>query len=257
MFDLRAHNRDAWNHEVETGNKWTIPASREEIAAARAGRLDLFLTPVKTVPESWYPPLTGARVLCLASGGGQQGPLFAASGARVTVLDNSPAQLGQDRLMAEREGLEMDLQEGDMRDLSRFPDGTFDLIFNPVSNCFVDTVRPVWRECARVLKRGGVLLAGFCNPALFIFDLEAWDNRREVAVRYSIPYSDMGQLPREQLEKRIRDREPLEFGHSLADQLGGQTDAGLAITGFFEDTLPGDILDGKLDVFIATRSVKP
>jgi len=30
---------------------------------------------------------------CLASGGGQQGPVLAAAGAHVTVFDNSPRQL--------------------------------------------------------------------------------------------------------------------------------------------------------------------
>ncbi|VFT25172.1 putative methyltransferase [Pseudomonas aeruginosa] len=57
-----------------------------------------------------------------------------------------------------------------MRDLSTFADASFDLVFNPISNLYVDDVLPVWRECARVLRPGGKLLASFYNPALFIED---------------------------------------------------------------------------------------
>jgi hypothetical protein len=47
------------------------------------------------VDRSWLPTdLTGKDVLCLASGGGPQGPILAAAGARVTVFDNLPRQIG-------------------------------------------------------------------------------------------------------------------------------------------------------------------
>ena len=119
MMDIREHNRKAWDKQVENRNEWTLPVSAEAIAAARRGEWGLLLTPTKTVPRDWYPTLPGADVLCLASGGGQQGPILAAVGARVTVFDNSPAQLAQDRLVAEREGLPLVTVEGDMRNLEQ------------------------------------------------------------------------------------------------------------------------------------------
>ena len=109
-------------------------------------------------------------MLCLASGGGQQGPILAAAGANVTVFDNSPNQLAQDRLVADREGLTIETVLGDMADLSAFPDARFDLIFHPVSNVFAPDVRPVWKEAFRVLRPGGSLLAGFMNPVQYLFD---------------------------------------------------------------------------------------
>ena len=81
------------------------------------------------------------------------------------MFDNSPQQLARDRLVAEREGLEIRTVQGDMRDLSAFADASFDLVFHPVSNLFCPEVRPVWREAYRVLRQGGILLAGFMNPA--------------------------------------------------------------------------------------------
>ena len=185
-MDLLELNREAWNEEVHKGNMWTRPVSPGVIADARRGKWSLLLTPTKAVPAEWYPELRGAKVLCLASGGGQQGPILASVGADVTVLDNSPAQLEQDRMVAEREDLSIRLEQGDMRDLSRFEDDSFDLIFHPVSNCFVDSVLPVWDESHRVLKPGGTLLAGFVNPIVYIFDMNEWD-RGNLVVRYSIP----------------------------------------------------------------------
>ena len=169
-MDIRTHNRVAWDKQVESGNQWTLPVSAEVIEAARQGNWDVLLTPSKPVPQEWFPPVVGADVLCLASGGGQQGPVLAAAGANVTVFDNSPKQLEQDRSVAERESLVIKTVEGDMADLSMFADGSFDLIIHPVSNIFVPDVNPVWAEAFRVLRPGGALLSGFMNPALFLFD---------------------------------------------------------------------------------------
>ncbi len=254
-MDILSYNQEAWNKEVEKGNEWTQPVSTQEVEEARKGNFRMVLTPTKPVPTDWYGEIANKKVLCLACGGGQQGPIFAALGADVTVFDNSPAQLAQDRMVAERDCLTIRLEQGDMRDLSRFPDGSFDLIFHPVSNVFIDDVTKVWKECHRVLKSGGVLLAGFCNPITFIFDIEAWENDR-LEVKYSIPYSDLEQLPKEQLRKRMEGNEPLEFGHTLEDQIGGQIQAGFAITGLFEDTSPYGPLCKHISTFIATKAVK-
>ena len=163
-MDILAYNRAAWDKKVDEQDRWTLPVSSETIERARRGELDLLLTPTKSVPMSWFGELSSTATLCLASGGGQQAPLLAAAGAVVTLLDNSPKQLATDRHVAQREGLDLKTIEGDMADLSCFSDASFQLIFHPCSNCFVADVRPVWRECFRVLRNGGILLAGFGNP---------------------------------------------------------------------------------------------
>lgn len=205
----------------------------------------------------WFPDLEGLDLLCLASGGGQQGPLLAAAGANVTVFDNSPAQLAQDRLVAEREKLQIRLVEGDMADLSVFADASFDLIFHPVSNVFVPHVRPVWREAERVLRPGGSMLAGFVNPVQYLFDVEMLDEKDELVVRYSIPYSDLTSLDKMQRQQYIEKGLPLEFGHTLEDQIGGQIDAGFLLAGFYEDIEPVTRLGRTIPTYIATRAIKP
>jgi SAM-dependent methyltransferase len=256
-MDLRDYNREAWNRQVATGNRWTVPVGPEVIAAARRGEWSVVLTPSKPVPRDWFGALEGRDVLGLASAGGQQGPVLAAAGARVTVFDNSPAQLAQDRLVAEREGLSLRLVEGDMRDLSAFADGSFDLVFHPCSNCFVPEVRPVWREAFRVLRPGGVLLAGFTQPIAFLFDPER-EKQGELRLKYRMPYSDLTSLEETERRRYTDAGEPLCVGHSLEDQIGGQLEAGFRLAGFFEDKYAqGDLLSSYVSPYCATRAVKP
>jgi SAM-dependent methyltransferase len=254
-MDVRDHNRAAWNLEVERGNEWTLPVSAEIIAEARQGHWSVDLTETLPVPREWFPTVQGLDILCLASGGGQQAPVLAAAGARVTVFDNSPKQLEQDRLVAEREGLELKLVEGDMRDLSVFADESFDLIFNPCSNLFVPEVRPIWREAFCVLRRGGILMSGFLNPVLFLFDNDLHE-RGVLEVKYKLPYSDLTSVSEEERERRLSGGDPLEFGHTLTDQIAGQLDAGFLISGFYEDHHRHLEIAKYTPTYIATRAIK-
>jgi SAM-dependent methyltransferase len=258
--DIRKYNREAWDLEVEKGNRWTVPAGPETIAEARRGRWEIVLTPVKPVPRGWFPPLADTEVLCLASGGGQQGPILAAAGARVTVLDNSPKQLDADRMVAARESLPLRAVEGDMADLSMFAPASFGLVVHPISNCFAPRVRPVWREAFRVLRPGGVLVAGFVNPAVYLFDRELSESKGILQARHRLPYSDLESLTEEERGRSFGKGEPLEFSHTLEDQLDGQLEAGFVITGFYEDSYPpeaDDPLARLMPLFLATRAVKP
>jgi SAM-dependent methyltransferase len=255
-MDVRSYNRDAWNKEVNDGNnRWTQPVTSEVIEKARQGEFSIVLTENIPVPRRWFPSLNGADVLCLASGGGQQGPVLAAVGARVTVFDNSPSQLKQDQLVAEREALSLKTVEGDAADLSLFADESFDLVFNPCSTVFMPDVRAVWRECYRVLRHGGILMTGSMNPVHYIFDLFKMDeNILEVA--YSIPYSDLTSLSKEDLAEYLEKGLPVEFGHSLTDLLGGQCAAGFQITDFYEDVMFDSPLGKYHPNYFATRAVK-
>ncbi len=258
-MDVLNYNREAWDRQVEKKNRWTVPVSTEEINNARECKIKLVLTPTKVVPSQWYPNLKGSQTLCLASGGGQQAPLLAAAGAIVTVLDASEAQLTQDRFVAEREGLPLQTVQGDMADLSMFSDASFDLIFHPCSNCFATSVRPVWKECARLLKQEGILLAGFTNPVRYIFDDERKENGN-LEVVHSLPYSDLTHLSQSELQDLVlTPGQPIEHGHTLEDQIGGQLDAGLVLTGFYEDRYEdatNDPISQFMCTFIATRAMK-
>jgi len=259
-MDIREHNRIAWDKEVECRNKWTVPVSEAVIAAARRGEWEILLTPSKPIPRAWFPDMEGLEVLCLASGGGQQGPILAAAGSKVTILDNSPRQLEQDRLVAERHALPATTVEGDMADLLMFSNQSFDLIVHPVSNIFVPDVRPVWEASFRILRPGGVLLAGFPNPAVYLFDYYLADRSGILQVKYALPYSDLTSLTGAERQRHIETETPLEFSHTLEDQIGGQLEAGFLLTGLYEDAYgeeENDLLTNYMSTFVATRAVKP
>lgn len=229
-------NKTAWDYAVDEGdNPYTKVVSSEHVAAAKAGEWSLYLSDSRPVPREWFPRLEGIKVLCLASGGGQQAPIFAALGAEVTLLDASAKQLAQDNHVAERDGLHIKTIEGDMADLSAFENNTFDLIFNPVSTLFVPDLKPVWQECYRVLKRGGLLMTGFMNPDEFIFDADALDDRGAFVVKYPLPYVEHETLGEEELERRKQSKAMFHFSHTMEAQLGELLKAGFVITGFYED----------------------
>jgi SAM-dependent methyltransferase len=235
------HNRDAWDEQVRAGSEWTRPFAPEVFERARRGDWSVVLTPCKPVPRAWFGDLRERDVLGLASGGGQQCPIFAAAGAHVTSFDASEQQLSQDRFVAQREGLELRTVQGDVHDLSVFADQSFDLVFNPCSTCFMEDLEPVWREVARVLRPGGVLLTGFVNPWVYLFEADAFDSG-ELRVTNRLPV-------REQREGLI------QLSHTFDAQLGGQLRAGLVITDMFEDTWPDwPAIHGVAPAFMATRA---
>jgi 2-polyprenyl-3-methyl-5-hydroxy-6-metoxy-1,4-benzoquinol methylase len=254
---VEAHNRRAWKKLVHAGDPFTQPVSSAQVDAARQGDWQIFLSPARPAPSDWFAGLPGKDVLCLAGGGGQQGPLLAAAGARVTVFDLSPEQLAQDRLVANRNKLQINTVLGSMTDLSVFEDERFDLIVNPVSNLFVENIWPVWVESFRVLRPGGALLSGFMNPAFYIFDRQQMDDQDILQVRHSIPYSDLEALTQEELAKLTKENWPLEFGHSLEDQIGAQISVGFYIAGFYEDRDPRCTLSNYIPIYIVTRAIKP
>ena len=255
-IDPVAHNRAAWDKQVDGGNEWTRPVGPDIIARARTGDWFVVLIGYEPVPRAWFPAdLHGVDVLCLASGGGQQGPVLAAAGANVTVFDNSPRQLDQDRAVADRDGLAIRTQLGDMRDLSVFAGASFDLVFHPVSNLFCPELAPVWRECFRVLRPGAALLAGFMNPDIYIFDRDA-EERGELVVRHSLPYADVTHLTGDERARLVGDG-PLEYSHSMAQQIGGQIAAGFVLTNFTEAPHHAGLTAKYMPGYFATRAVKP
>lgn len=253
-MDYIKENEKIWDKRSENNDKWSICVSSETVNRAREGVWSIVLTPAKPVPADWFPEkLDGKKILCLASGGGQQGPILAAAGADVTVFDNSRVQLEKDEYVAQRDNLVIKTVQGNMQDLSVFEDESFDCIVHPWSNGYIDDVRPVWKECARVLKKNGVLMAGFGNPISSIFNVGKFE-KGILEVENTIPYADIDHMDDPEI-KAIAEEDGYYWGHTLEDQIKGQTDAGFAIVGFYED-IGGCALDKYINSSIATRAIK-
>lgn len=245
--DINAETIDRW---VEEGWKWGIPITHEQYLEATEGKLDVVLTPTKTVPQEWFGDIKGKKLLGLASGGGQQMPVFCAAGADCTVMDLSDRQLESERMVSEREGYAISIVKADMTERFPFDDETFDIIFHPVSNCYIKDVQHVWNECFRVLKRGGILLAGMDNGFNFLFDDEGTE------VKYTLPFDPLSNP--EQMKDLQETDSGVQFSHTLEEQLGGQLRAGFVLTDLYEDTNgEGKLHEHNVPCYIASRAVRP
>lgn len=194
-------------------------------------------------------PLLGARVLGLASGGGQQMPVLTAAGAACTVLDYSPAQLESERVVAEREGYKITTMRADMTKSLPFSDASFDLVVNPVSMCYIREIEPVFREIFRVLKPGGVVMTGQDSGINYVVD-----DAEERIIR-GLPYDPVADP--KLLEEARESDDGVQFSHTAGEEIAAILHAGLRVTDIFEDTNG----DGRLDrlnipSFIAVRAVK-
>ena len=237
---------DRW---VENGWEWGTPVSHDIFEKAKNGDWSVVLTPTIPVPRAWFGELKGKKLLGLASGGGQQMPIFAAAGAECTVLDYSRKQLEMEQLVSEREGYAIRTVHADMTKPLPFEDESFDIIFHPVSNDYIKDVCHVFRECARILKKGGVLLAGLGKEINFIVDEE------EKNIVFKLPFDPTeNEEYRRFLEKTDAG---MQFSHTLEEQIGGQLKAGLRLTDIYEDTNgAGYLHELNVKTYMATRAVK-
>ena len=244
--DLNSSVIDNW---VENGWEWSVPISHEEFERARQGDWNVLLTPTKSVPKEWFCEMKGAEILGLASGGGQQIPIFAALGAKCTVLDYSEKQIETEVLIAQRENYEITTLRADMTRPLPFEDESFDLIFHPVSNCYVENVLPIWQECFRVLKRGGILLAGLDNGINFVVDDD------ETQITRKLPFNPL--KDKDLYEMSVQNNWGIQFSHSIEEQVGGQLQAGFMLTDIFQDTNgSGRLQELNIPCFFATRALK-
>lgn len=244
--EINAQVIDAWSLD---GWEWGQPISHEVFERAKAGDWFVLLSPTKPVPKDWFCPMKGAKILGLASGGGQQMPIFSALGAECTILDYSPVQLESERMVAEREGYDINIVRADMTKPLPFEDESFDLIFHPVSNCYVEDVLSIWKECYRVLKKGGILLAGLDIGLGYLF------NDEETEMIRPLPFNPLKDetLYKESVEKGWG----IQFSHTIEEQVDGQLRAGFTLTNIYQDTNgAGRLHEFNVPTFYVTRAVK-
>jgi len=245
--DFNSKIIDGW---VNEGWEWGKPISHEEFTEAKKGNFKLVLTPNIAVPNDWYPKdMSGQKILGLASGGGQQMPILTALGAECTVFDYSQKQLDAETEVAKREGYDINVVRGDMTKKLPFDDESFDMIIQPVANCYVEDVQHVWEESARVLKKGGRLLVGMDNGINYIFD------KTETKLYHSLPYNP---LKDDSVNEEFPpEEEGIQFSHTLDEQLRGQIKAGFQIVDLYEDTnSEGKLHDFNIPTFWASYSIK-
>jgi ubiquinone/menaquinone biosynthesis C-methylase UbiE len=240
------------NKWVKNGLEWALPPiSHEDFLKAKNGDYVIPLTPNKPVPNEWFPPLKGKKLLGLASGGGQQMPVFAALGADCAILDYSDEQLANEKFVSQRESYKINIVKADMTEKLPFKDSEFDIIFHPISNSYIEDVYHIWNECYRILKDGGILIAGMGNGLVYLFDNV---EKLPLVVANKLPYNPLKNP--EQYKKINFEYDNIQFSHSLEELIGGQLKAGLTITDLYEDYDNTGVLREYAPQYIATRAIK-
>jgi SAM-dependent methyltransferase len=244
-------NAQSWDILSKQQYIWTVPISHEEFLEAQKGNYSIYLTPSKSVPNEWFPNLKRAKVLGLASGGGQQGPIFVAQGAVVTIFDLSDNQLLTEKSVAEREGYDINVIKGDMTESFPFANESFDLIFHPVANCYVENIQHIWNECYRVMKKNGILMTGFLTETGFLFDFN-----QLMKVVNKMPVNPLKGLSEAEIKIKHDNQEGFMFSHTLEEQIGGQIKAGLTLTDIYDDRDRVGVLAEYMNIYAFTRAVK-
>jgi 2-polyprenyl-3-methyl-5-hydroxy-6-metoxy-1,4-benzoquinol methylase len=244
MDELARYNKERWEALAQAGVAFSRPF------------LDLTPASAQTLVDGQglIGPMAGKEVLCLAGGGGQQSAAFALLGARVTVLDLAETPLQRDQEAARHYGVAVRTEQGDMRDLSRFADDAFDVVWHAHSINFVPDTRPVFDGVARVLRPGGLYHLSFHNPFTHGVDDARWNG---VGYPLRLPYVDGAEIVQEEaflnpdwefedatgVVQRIKG--PREFRHTLSTLLNGLIDRGFRLlhleeqTGDQPDPIPG------------------
>jgi SAM-dependent methyltransferase len=220
-LDHLNHNRHAWDRLAKSGNRFAKPAGEKDLE-----------NPLASVDgPGWLgKSIAGKKVLCLAAGGGRQGPVYAAAGADVTVVDISPAMLELDNDVARKLGLSLRTIETSMDNLSMLADGSFDIVIQPVSSCYLPKLTRMFREVARVSAKGCVYVSQHKQPSSLQTSIRPTAN----GYVWQLEASSSSALKEPATPNLVREPGTLEYVHSLQDILGGMCRAGFAIEEFLE-----------------------
>ncbi len=130
-----------------------------QIATFTAGEAENFVNRIG-IPS-------GSKVLDVACGTGNTAIPAAKTGAAVTGVDIATNLLEKAGTRAAREGVNVDLREGDAEDLP-FPDESFDVVLTMFGAMFAPRPEKVAAELLRVCKPGGVIAMANWTPQGFV-----------------------------------------------------------------------------------------
>lgn len=227
---------------------WMIPFSHEEYESIKNGANLLTVTPNKKVPYEWYSDCKGKKVLGVAAGGGQQMAVFSALGAQCTLLDISNEQLESDLLVSRREGYTINVVKGDMTEKLPFDDESFDIVINPISNHYIRDLQSFFNEIYRVLKKGGIFIAGMENEIYWAVTPNT--NKLEI----KLPVDPL--VDKDLYDDLIRRGYAMQFSHTTSEQIGCQLKAGFVLKDLYDDTEEGVFSELNIPTSIATYSEK-
>ncbi|MEX2045985.1 MAG: class I SAM-dependent methyltransferase [Chloroflexota bacterium] len=228
--DVGEHNRRMWERLAEAG----IPYTRPLGTPPRDARGKRRFLDVLTRGRLRGIALDGTRVLSLAGGGGWEAILFAELGAATTLFDISKRQLATVRALARERGAKLRFVHGDMRDLSAFDDGEFDVVSHHHSMVFVPDAERVIGEVARTLAPGGTYVFSTMHPVALRMQ-ETWTG---TGWGFKQRYFDDGRISFDDAHWEFGavkvEARTLEYGHRTSDLVNTCAKNGLLVDGLWE-----------------------
>ncbi len=244
--DINSKNFDRW---IEDGWKWGVPITSEVYQQAKNGDWKVQLATDTVIPKEWFGDLKDKNILGLAAGGGQQLPIFSALGARCTLLDYSDRQLQTEQFVADREGYHINLVKADMTKPLPFDNESFDMIFHPASTEFIEEVEPLFKECYRILKKGGVILSALSTFINYIVD------ETEEKIIFSLPFNPL-KNPKH-ARKLMEWDAGYQFSHTAEEQIGSLLKAGFVLTDIKDETNgEGRLHEMGIPTYMLIRAIK-
>ncbi|MGI8640005.1 MAG: class I SAM-dependent methyltransferase [Pyrinomonadaceae bacterium] len=222
MDEVAKYNQARWKALVEADALFTRPKFNLDVVSAR-----------KMVDaDGKLGEVAGKNVLCLAGGGGQQSAAFALLDANVTVFDLSAEQLERDREVAKYYKAEIEIVQGDMRNLSFFEKASFDIVNHAYSLNFVPDATAVFQQAARVLRNGGIYHLNFANPFIMGIGQKDWNGEGYILKEpylngAKISYNDQDWVYNRDEREPIPN--PIEYRHTLSTVLNGLIENGFVI----------------------------
>lgn len=220
--DARRRNRQAWDRMADSHHPFTRPAKEEALK-----------NPLATVDSvGWLGnSIHGKELLCLAAGGGKHSVIYATAGARVTVVDLSPAMLELDRKVSAELGLNVRVVEASMDDLSELASQQFDIVIHPVSSCYLPDPARIFQEVARVIKPNGLYVSQHKQPTSLQASLDVNSQGRYEILE---PRDRRTSLPIVERKTSLREPGTSEFIHTWESLLGHMCRAGFLIEDLVE-----------------------
>jgi ubiquinone/menaquinone biosynthesis C-methylase UbiE len=174
--------------------------------------------PGSTADLTLLDDVAGADVLELGCGGGQCSVALARRGANVTGIDLSAEQLSFARDLAAEYDVDVGFLQGDVTDLSTFPDERFDVAFNAYVLQWVEDLATCFRETHRVLRPEGRFVFSMPHPVYPLADPDShtveesyFDTGRQVT-----QYDDL-------------DRDMVTYRHRVSDVHNALVGAGFRV----------------------------
>ena len=168
--------------------------------------------------------LEGKRVLELGCGGAQCSIAFAKQGAHAIGVDFSAEQLAFAKRLCDKEGVKVELHQGDLADLAFVRADGIDAVFSAYAFSFVEDLNRVFRQVHRVLKTEAPLVFSVPHPA---YDMIDDDSEEPLLVRRS--YFDHTPIDYELAGIPFTD-----YHHTVSDLFTGLTRANFRVDTLLE-----------------------